>query len=69
MINWKKFLFWGLLVICVITYFTKDNYRNVSNIRPEVLNEPQQTGADDKDTITFTRNDLSTSSLRFLIMS
>jgi len=38
MIN--RYLFWGILFICVFSFFNRNTYRNINDIAPGVLKEP-----------------------------
>jgi len=53
----NKYIFWLLVIIFAITFFTKNNYRNTDKIAPEVLSEPIQTKVIGNDIIKFTRDD------------
>lgn len=53
----KKFLFYSLLLIFAITFFTRNNYRKVNEISPAVLKEPIQAELDSKDIIRFIKDD------------
>lgn len=46
----------GLLIITlIITYFTRNNYRRIDNINPEVLIAPKQDSLEDNKPFTFDR--------------
>lgn len=53
----NKFVFYSLVIIFAVTFFTKNNYRNVDQIAPEVLGEPIQTKVIGNEIIKFTRDD------------
>lgn len=36
----NKFLFFALVITLVVTFFTRNNYRNVDEIVPDILIEP-----------------------------
>ena len=52
-------LFILLLVLLTITYFTRENYRFVDDIVPEVMQEPVQTDVLDKNPVQFEKNGFS----------
>jgi len=52
----KKYWFIGLLLIFALTFFTRNNFRSVDIIVPEVLRQPLQQECANKDIIRFTRD-------------
>jgi hypothetical protein len=52
----RKFLLLVFLIILVISYFLKNNYRTVDNIRPEVLQAPSQNITDNNEPIKFSKD-------------
>lgn len=53
----SKFIFGILLLVAVITFFTRNNYRSVNNINAAVQSEPIQTEAENQEPIEFTKDD------------
>ena len=53
----NKYLFFILMTAFGITFFTKDNYRNVDEIVPPVLKKPVQKKPANMDGINFINND------------
>ena len=53
----NKILFWLFLLIIIITFFTRNNYRNVDIVSPEVIGEPKQSEVFDNSIIKFTKDD------------
>lgn len=53
----KKIVFFSLLLIFAVTFFTKNNYKNVDDINPEVLKEPFQIELGEKNTFTFQKDE------------
>jgi len=53
----KKFLYLILFIIAIITFFTRNNYKNVEAISPDVLNNPIQEKIESYDIIQFTKDD------------
>lgn len=53
----KKFLYLILFIILIITFFTRNNYKNVEIINSEVLNNPIQEQTENYDAIQFTKDD------------
>lgn len=54
---WLRIIFYVLCVTCLITYFTKDNYRAVNIFRPEVLSPPIQKAIVKPDPFSFVSDD------------
>jgi hypothetical protein len=52
-----SFLFFVFLLVFGITFFSKDDYRKIDWIHPDVLEGPIQTDIQDKETFSFVRND------------
>lgn len=52
----KKYLFLFLLLIFIITFFTRNNFRSVTDIMPEVLGQPHQYKIGDAPVIKFEKN-------------
>ena len=52
----KKILFFTLLATLVVTFFTRNRYKNVNDIDSEVLKNPIQEEIKGKDEIRFTKN-------------
>jgi len=52
----RKFLALILLFCLIVTFFTRNNYRNVKDIAPEVLSEPYQEKVSDSQLIKFQKN-------------
>lgn len=57
--NINRPLFLILSVILIITYFSRNNYKSVNNISPEVVKEPLQKECINKSLIKFTKDDIS----------
>lgn len=53
----KKYVYLLLFIALIITFFTRNNYKGINEISPEVLNNPIQTETADKNPIQFTKND------------
>lgn len=53
----KKIIFLILIATLVVTFFTRNRYKNINDINPEVLEEPIQREAKSKDTVRFTKDD------------
>lgn len=53
----NKYLFIILPITLLITFFTRNNYRNVDEIHPEILKEPLQTQILSPEIETFTMDD------------
>jgi hypothetical protein len=53
----RKIAFWLFIILLPITFFTRNSYRQVSNIDPRVLIAPVQSEATDKNIIRFTKGD------------
>lgn len=49
-------LFLLFLAVLVLTFFARDNYRGVTDIRPEVLRDPSQTEIKDPTPINFEKD-------------
>ena len=52
----KKYLFWILLVACIISFFGQKDIRNITDINPEVLDKPVQTEIFQPEEIQFQSN-------------
>lgn len=52
----KKYVFWTLVGIFVVSFFLRKDLRSVQEIVPEVLQEPAQTAAVEQGPIIFIRN-------------
>ena len=52
----RKHIFLLLFAILVITFFTRNNFKSVENIRPEILGQPQQIKIEDESLIKFINN-------------
>jgi hypothetical protein len=52
----KKKVFYVLLAILSVTFFTRDDYRQVTDITSEALRGPIQTPLEGKDSIRFTKD-------------
>lgn len=52
----NKYLFLTFIVVFCITFFTRNNFKNVSKILPEVLSEPIQENISDKKLIKFNKD-------------
>lgn len=55
----KKYYFYFLLLLLAVTFFLRNNCRNVQEIAPEVLHEPVQSELNNTSLIRFSRNDYS----------
>jgi hypothetical protein len=53
----KRVLFYSFLAVFIVTFFTRNSYRGVSEIKPEVLVEPIQTKTSETETISFEKDD------------
>lgn len=53
--NIQKFLLPILFIMLAVTFFTRNNYRNIDNINSALLNEPVQSETGNKDIIQFTK--------------
>lgn len=52
----RKFLLIFFLLLLVISFFLKQNYKNIDNILPELLEEPKQTALIDAELIEFEKD-------------
>ncbi|MDD5730275.1 MAG: hypothetical protein PHN57_04030 [Candidatus Omnitrophica bacterium] len=52
----NKFLFFGLSLVLLVTFYTRNNFKSVNNIMPQVLEEPYQEAVTDKREIKFTKD-------------
>lgn len=52
----NKLVFLVLLVVFVLSFFSRRSYRGIDDIQPEVLQEPIQEGAESKEIIGFTKD-------------
>jgi len=52
----KRYLFLSLLLVLIVTSFTRNNFKSVEAINPEVLNQPYQNKIDHASVIRFQRN-------------
>jgi hypothetical protein len=52
----KKYVFWSLVWIFIFSFFLRKDLRSISQIAPEVLQEPQQVKIVQTAPIEFTRN-------------
>ncbi len=55
--NIKRLIIPTLLIILVITFFTRNNFRGVDEIDQESLKNPTRSTLDDSDIIEFTKDD------------
>lgn len=53
----KKILFYLLLAVFSVTFFTRNSYRGISDIEPAVLSDPIQTETKSREAITFEKDD------------
>ena len=52
----NKILFWILLLLFAITYFTRTSYRKITDVSAELMNEPVQRETKNKTPISFDNN-------------
>lgn len=52
----KKYVFWVLVCIFVVSFFLRKDLRSINEIVPEVLKEPEQIEVAQQGPIVFTRN-------------
>lgn len=52
----RKFLLLFFVVILIVSYFAKNNYRTIDNIHPEALQEPIQNTIDSNEPIKFSKD-------------
>ncbi|HNX68081.1 MAG TPA: hypothetical protein PLL75_05780 [Candidatus Omnitrophota bacterium] len=57
--TFRRYLFYILLVMLGVTFFTQKDFRRVKEIRPEALKQPHQYELTDRTVMRFTRNDYS----------
>lgn len=55
----KKYLFLSLFLIFIVTFFTRNNFKSVQEVMPEVLNDPLQYKIDNASIISFHKNNYS----------
>jgi hypothetical protein len=53
----KRVLFYSFLAVFIVTFFTRNSYRGVSEIKPEILLEPIQAESSEKEVISFEKDD------------
>lgn len=54
-----KYAWWGLVVICFVSFFNRNNLRSVDILAPEVFIQPEQVELSDPSVISFYANYLS----------
>ena len=57
--KFRKLLFITFVIIFIVTFFIRDNYRNITEIEPQVLNQPNQVEAANKNVINFEKDGYS----------
>jgi hypothetical protein len=55
-LNWNKCLFFVLSAVFAVTIFTRNTFRNVDDIAPQLLNDPIQAETEQTEPITFSRD-------------
>jgi hypothetical protein len=55
-LNWNKSAFFLLSAVFAATFFTRNTFRNVDDIAPEILKDPIQVETENPEPITFTRD-------------
>ncbi len=53
----RKVLFYSFLAVFFVTFFTRNSYRGISQVKPNVLLEPIQTESSGRDIISFEKDD------------
>lgn len=54
--NWSKYLFWGLVLVFIVTFFTRNDVRSVTEVDPEVLRQPIQIQVYNAEIIHFVKD-------------
>ena len=55
-LNWNKSAFFALSAVFAVTFFTRNTFRNVDDIAPQLLKDPIQVETENPESITFARD-------------
>jgi len=54
--RFNKYLFLPLFLLCIFTFFSRNNFRNVNEVAPGLLNQPVQYTLNNREEIEFSKN-------------